>query len=282
MLTDIDDLIEEVKPHLRATMPAAPLNLMGGSNYSHFPPDFRRPPAWVSTDKLYCPVCTKDRSVKIDILMHSGPLTRLSRTKRGTTSQSIDTKEWGPSLFVFTCQQCLLKLNCLVFDEFHRTAAGGTECSTKLVVFPSKAGGLSTPHTPAEVKHFVDEAYKCQSVEAHGAAIEMYRAALEQLLHEEGYVDGLLNSKIVALEADRSAGTAKPWALDLDVEMLHILRKLGNQIAHPKDAAALEAFDSETIIGVQEVFQFLLADIYERPKEDEKLMSSLIEMRDRS
>ena len=281
MLIDLDDLIAEVKPHLRATIPAAPLDL-GGRSQSHFSNDYRRPAAWVSSTKVYCPVCAKDRSVKIDAFLHTGPLTRLARVQQRTTKQVFDASEWGPSLLVFTCEQCFLTLNCLVFDELSEIKTGDTQCDTRLVVFPSRAGGLSTPHTPAEVKHFVDQAYTCQSVGANGAAIEMYRVALEQLLYEEGYKDGMLNSKIEAMEADRNAGTAKPWAADLDMDMLHILRKLGNQIAHPKDAAALTTFDSDTIIGVQEVFQFLLADIYERPKEQEKLMRYLVEMRDRS
>lgn len=277
MLTDLDDLIEEVKPHLRATIPAAPLDL-GGSSYRHRnPSQFRRPAAWVSNSRIYCPVCTNDRTVKIDVLLHTGPLTRLSRAKPRTTKETFDESEWGPSLLVFTCEQCTLRLNCLIFDEFTHTIP-----DTKLVVFPNKSGGLSTPHTPPEIKHFVDQAYKCQCVDANGAAIEMYRVALEQLLYEEGYKDGMLNSKIESLEADRDSGKGKPWAVDLDTEMLHILRKLGNQVAHPKDASALEYFDSETIAGIQETFQFLLADIYERPKEQENLMSSLVEMRDRS
>lgn len=96
MLSDLDDLIEEVKPHLRATIPAAPLNLGGGS-YNHFPADFRRPPAWISARLIYCSVCGKDRHVKISVLLHTGPLTRLARANPRTTSQTIDTSEWGPS-----------------------------------------------------------------------------------------------------------------------------------------------------------------------------------------
>ncbi len=275
MLNDLDDLISETTPHLRDTIPRAPVSF--GSSSLNFGSEFRRPPSWISLDTLYCPPCAKDRRVRIEILLHTGPLTRLARSKPRTTNSLFDTSEWGPSLLVFICEQCALKFNCLVFDEFK-----GVARETKVILIPSKAGGLSTPHTPPTVKHFVDEAYKCQSVGANAAAIEMYRVALEQLLHEEGYEIGMLNAKITALEADRVAGTAKPWAADLDTDMLHVLRKLGNKVAHPNDAAALTAFDVDTIIGLQEVFQFLLADIYERPKENEQLLSALMQMRERT
>jgi hypothetical protein len=274
LLADLDDLIAEVTPHLQATVPRAPLNLGIGNPAPNFVANFRRPDAWISEEKLYCPVCTKDRRVKINVLLHSGPLTRLARKKPRTSGQTVDTSEWGPSLLVFTCEQCALHINCLVYDEWR-----GTTIDTKLIVFPSQAGGLSTPHTPAEVKHSVDEAYKCQCVDAVGAAIEMYRVALEQLLDEQGYKTGMLNAKIEALEADRSAGNAKPWATDLDIEMLVILRKLGNYVAHPKIIEALFELNAETLVGVQEVFQFLLAEVYEQPKEQELLLASLTEMR---
>lgn len=276
MLNDLDDLIAEVTPHLRDTVPRAGLDL-GGRSTPNYVSDFRRPDAWISDDKLYCSVCAKDRTVKIDVLVHTGPLTRLVRSKLKTSKTTIDTSEWGPSLLIFTCEQCGLHINGLVYDE-----RSGTTHDTRVVLFPSKAGGLSTPHTPSAVKHFVDEAYKCQCVGATGAAVEMYRAALEQLLHEEGYQTGMLGAKIQALEADRVAGTAKPWAADLDTDMLTVLRKLGNYVAHPKTLEALQELDSDTILGVQEVFQFLLADVYERTKEQEKLLSSLHDMHKRT
>ncbi|MBX9950214.1 MAG: DUF4145 domain-containing protein [Candidatus Obscuribacterales bacterium] len=276
MLSDLEDLIEEVKPHFLSTIRHTPM-VFGSRSGSHFPIVFDRPVPWISKDKIYCPACTKDRRVKVDVLLHTGPLCRLSRSKPISNGQFFSDSEWGPSLLVFTCEQCSLQLNCLVYDEFV-----SSKPAPKLAVFPTKVGGLSTSNTPPEVKHFVDQAYLCQCLDAHGAAVEMYRAALEQLLHLEGYEEGMLNSKIKALELDRNKGTAKPWAFDLDTEMLQILRKLGNEVAHPKDVTVVSAFNSETIIGIQEVFQFLLADIYERSKEEGDLISDLVDMRDRS
>jgi len=275
LLNELDDLIAEVKPYLYATLPDLPIDF-GGRPRTYIS-EFRRPSAWVSQDRLYCPACAKDRKVEIKILVHTGPLTRLARNKPKSTKQFIDSSEYGPSLLVFTCKQCELKLNCFILDE-----SFDAKQITKMMLFPSKAGGLSTLHTPAEVKHFVDEAYKCQNVGANGAAVEMYRVALEQLLHEQGYETGLLNAKIKTLEEERASGKAKPWAMDLDIDMLHVLRKLGNQVAHPNNDAALSAIDVNALIGVQEIFQFLLADIYERPKDEEELLSSLIEMQKRT
>lgn len=267
MLSDLEDLIEEVTPHLRETIPRGPVGFGGTSQ--HFPQDFRRPESWVSINKIFCPDCAADRKVKVRVLLHSGPLTRLARATPVTNQQRIDTNESGPSLLVFICEQCWLQFNCLLFDEIINT-----ETETKILIFANGAGGLATPHTPPEIKHFINEAYKCQCAGANGAAIEMYRAALEQLLFTEGFDDRMLNAKLDALEAAKNNGTAKPWAVEVDVQMLHILRKLGNEVAHPKTPQSLATFDAETISGVQEVFQYLLTDIYERPIQQHELLCS--------
>ncbi|MFA6210994.1 MAG: DUF4145 domain-containing protein [Candidatus Obscuribacterales bacterium] len=271
MLSDLEDLIEEVTPHLRATIPRGPVGFGGTSQ--PFPQDFRRPEAWVSSNKLFCPDCAADRKVRVRVLLHSGPLARLARATPVTNHQRIDTNEFGPSLLVLICEQCRLQFNCLLFDEMINE-----ETETKILIFANGAGGLATPHTPPEIKHFVNEAYKCQCAGAHGAAIEMYRAALEQLLFTEGFEDRLLSAKLDALETAKNSGTAKPWAADVDVQMLHIMRKLGNEVAHPKTAQSLAAFDAETISGVQEVFQYLLTDIYERNFQQKELLSSFQQM----
>lgn len=268
MLSELDDLIKEVQPQLRATIPRAPISL--GNDSLGFPSDYRRPAPWRSQDKIYCPVCATDRFVKVNILLHTGPLTRLSRG-RAIPNQYVDLSTLGPSLVLLTCVQCFSDLNCIVYDEL-----SGDIKQTKVIVLPTKCGGIGTLHTPPEVKHFVDEAYKCQSFGAYGAAVEMYRVALEQLLDNQGYTTGSLSKKIDLLEIDQKSSKAKPWIADLDIEMLHILRKLGNNVAHIKSIKSLEAFDADAIIGVQEVFQYLLFEIYERPFNQNQIRNILM------
>jgi hypothetical protein len=83
----------------------------------------------------------------------------------------------------------------------------------EIVAIPSAYGGVSTPNTPAAVAYYLDQAERSQAVGALSAAVAMYRAALEQLLFDQGYRDGMLAQKITKLIADE-----KPprWFEDLD------------------------------------------------------------------
>jgi Domain of unknown function (DUF4145) len=60
----------------------------------------------------------------------------------------------------------------------------------------------------------------------------MYRSALETLLYEQNYKNGMLDAKIKALLAD-----AKPpaWRDQADPEYLEALKQIGNGAVHPGD-----------------------------------------------
>jgi hypothetical protein len=96
----------------------------------------------------------------------------------------------SPALFVAHCLECESTLTLVVF--------WGPK-GTQLVALPSTYGGLSTPNTPESVAFYLDQAQKSQAMGALSAAVAMYRAALEHVLHEQGYTDGMLGKRIVAL-----------------------------------------------------------------------------------
>jgi len=225
----------------------------------------------IPDDRLYCPGCSDYRLVSVQVWVGTGTLLRLSRRHPKAKSNVFDPEEWEPSLLSFKCEQCDMRFSVIIYD--------GSE-GPALAIFPNDSGGLSTHHTPDEVKHFVDEAYKCHSVGANGAAVAMFRVALEQLLHEQGYTEGMLHEKIIALETDIEAGKGNDWAIYLDTEILSVIKKLGNVVAHPKDIASLTALDNEAVVGVQETFHFLLHEIYEKPYIEQNFLNSLNQIKE--
>ncbi len=75
--------------------------------------------------------------------------------------------------------------------------------------------------------YYLDEAYKAQCGGATSAAIVMYRAALEQLLTEQGFAVDNCAKKIQALEAN-----APRWADNIEPEILKVVKDLGNDAIH--------------------------------------------------
>jgi hypothetical protein len=221
-----------------------------------------------SGEKTYCPACVKNRYFSIEILKGTGTLTRLCRKRPFTGDGRFDTDEFGPSLLQYKCENCFLIINAMIYD--------GSE-GPAIASFPVANGGLATPNTPDSVSFFLNQAFKCVSIDAKAAAVAMFRVALEQLLLENGFGEncGLLDGKIAALEALKTTNTPPDWIVDLDSELLTNMRKLGNLSAHPKSLVEIKNLDSRTLEGAVELFQYLLAEIYERPKNDEKLLSKL-------
>jgi hypothetical protein len=140
------------------------------------------------------------------------------------TQKAEDTAEFlGPSLFLMTCVQCRTTCTALV-----HAGPDGWE----LAVFSVDRGGLSTPNTPAAVSYYLDQAHRAESVGAMSAAAGMYRSALEILLFEQKYKDGMLGRKINDLLADSDA---PPWRDQVDAAYLTALKNIGNGAMHPND-----------------------------------------------
>ena len=95
------------------------------------------------------------------------------------------------SLWMLTCRQCHA-----VFTLLQLQSPNGAS----IVCLPSTHGGISTPHAPPAVTYYLDQAHRAQCLSARSAAVAMYRAALEQLLFDQGFTRGMLNQKIEDLE----------------------------------------------------------------------------------
>jgi hypothetical protein len=101
---------------------------------------------------------------------------------------------------------------------------------------PSTYGGLSTPNTPPPVAYYLDQAHRARSVGALSAAAAMYRAALDQILFEQGFTEGTLGPKIGALEK------ANPrWLANLDPAYLTVIKQIGDGAITPERRRHSEA-----------------------------------------
>jgi hypothetical protein len=93
----------------------------------------------------------------------------------------------------------------------------------------------------------------------------MFRAALEQLLYDQGFQRGMLAQQIEDLEKAIDDYTAPSWALALDTEYLTVIKDLGNGAIHKNDGniAKQAAFDATLVSAVESVFGELLTSVYE-------------------
>jgi hypothetical protein len=162
----------------------------------------------------------------------------------------------SPALFVAFCLECENPMTLVVF----RGPQG-----MQLVALPSTYGGLSTPNTPESVAFYLDQAQKSQAMGALSAAVAMYRAALEHVLHEQGYTEGMLGKRIAALMADEQP---PEWRGRLDDEYLGVINKLASAAIHANngDVSQQMVFDAELLRGVRELFIELLDEVYEQPR----------------
>jgi hypothetical protein len=161
----------------------------------------------------------------------------------------------SPALFIAVCLECESGMTLVVFP--------GPQ-GMQLVALPSTYGGLSTPNTPESVAFYLDQAQKCQAMGALSAAVAMYRAALEHVLHEQGYTEGMLGKRIETLMADEHP---PEWRGRLGDEYLGVINKLANAAIHANngDVSQQMVFDAELLRGVRELFIELLDEIYEQP-----------------
>jgi hypothetical protein len=178
------------------------------------------------------------------------------------SAETLETllRDLVPSLFLLHCLQCSAEFTAVIHRGPDRPA---------LCILPSVRGGLSTSHSPEGVVFYLDQAQRAFSVGAHSAAIAMYRGALEHLLFEQGYQDGMLGTKLATLERHVASGTGPTWAKELDHAFLQVLKDLGNGAIHPNDGDTKRqrALDSELMRQVQDTVCLLLYLVYEVPHE---------------
>jgi hypothetical protein len=198
---------------------------------------------------IYCPACHTDRRVH----------TKIADSDNWNTNYASKTP-LGP-------EQAYLQLRCL-------------ECETEAValIYPGSAGeafavfwpvasGIATPNTPKTVAYYLDQAARCESVNANSAAVAMYRAAVDHIMYEQGFKDGMLGKRIEELEIRIADGTAPSWAKELGTDDIHILSKLGSGAIHTNtgDIAEQAHLDDELLAMVRFTIIELLEAIYEAP-----------------
>lgn len=173
-----------------------------------------------------------------------------------------------PLLSKLTCVQCDTVFTAVLYQ--------GPE-GESLAVLPSTYGGLTTPHTPPGVSYYLDQAQRSRAVGANSAAVAMFRGALEHLLFEQGFTDGMCGKKLVDLEAAVKAGKAPKWAYELDGEFLRVMKQLGDGAIHPNDGNVdgQKVLDGDLIARLTHTFQMLLFLIYELPHEKQKRLDGL-------
>jgi hypothetical protein len=117
------------------------------------------------------------------------------------------------------------------------------------------------------VAYYLDQAHRSQSVGAYGAALGMFRAALDQLLLEQGFKGRMCGEKIHALEVALQADAAPAWARDVAPNSLRILKQLGDVVLHPSDGSVEphNALDPTLVHEVSAAFIELLDAVYEKP-----------------
>jgi hypothetical protein len=144
----------------------------------------------------------------------------------------------------------------------------------QLVALPETYGGLSTPNTPDGVKYYLDQAERARSVGALSAAVVMFRSALEHLLHEQGFTEGMLGKRLDALENSANP----PWWRDqLHKDYLKVINNLGSAAIHANDGDVGQQaiFEEQLLREVRELFTELLDLVYEREHEKASRLARL-------
>jgi hypothetical protein len=212
---------------------------------------------------IFCPGCGGERRLRITTPARAVHLvTGLELTHDDLVAAFV------PMLLTGTCLQ---DGTGFTFVLFH----GPT--GAELAVFPGKRGGLATPHTPSGVAYYLDQAQRAQCSAANSAAIAMYRAALEWLLWEQGFTEGMLGRKIERLRTAITEGTGPTWAAGLDDAYLTVIQRLGNAVVHPGDGdiAKQEHADRGLLVLLEITFGELLQVVYERAHEQARRLQLL-------
>jgi hypothetical protein len=206
-------------------------------------------------DGTYCHRCGDFRRMNLVALFWQERWAKgVIPTVHGPMSESA-TERPVPSLFVATCLQCESRLSLVVYQ--------GPE-GARLVALPETYGGLSTPNTPDGIKYYLDQAERANSVGALSAAIVMYRSALEHLLHEQGFTEGMVGKRLEALQ---NATNPPPWRDQLHPDYLKVVNALANAAVHANNGDVSqqeEIFREQLLREVRELFAELLDLVYER------------------
>ncbi|NQX66660.1 DUF4145 domain-containing protein [Paenibacillus alba] len=226
---------------------------------------------------MYCPKCGDVRKMKITNLFPQIDPNEISQIGLNCLNKDEDkypanfinkvNQKITPSLWKYSCLQCSTYFTGLIYNG---------QSGQDLNVLSNCNGGLTTPNTPESVAYYLDQASRAQSVRATSAAMAMYRAALEHILFDQGFTEGMLGGKLKTLEKAINNGTAPKWALELETEFLKYIKDMGNGAIHSNDGNIEQQaiIDNDLLQRVTEVFRMLLFVIYEIDIHKKKLLES--------
>ena len=230
---------------------------------------------WEShSNAFYCPTCGDTRRVRfiVKYLSCKGltdqPSVAMIRGKKTIEEQLLPL-----SLFSVKCFHCYSWFYFVCWES---------QNGPELAVLSSVPGGMTTPNTPQGVAYYLDQAHRARSVGALSAAAAMYRAALDQLLHEQGFTEGTCGRKIRLLEQAKQAGNAPAWARDMPTELLNVIKNLGDGSIHPNDGNIdrQKALDLELMKNMDAAFKFLLDIVYEAEARRNAMLAGLSQSND--
>jgi hypothetical protein len=163
-----------------------------------------------------------------------------------------------PALFTLSCLQCDAEYTVVIYRRDKKPS---------LIILPSMGRGIGSPHTPAGVAYYLDQAARSHSSGANTAAIGMFRSAVEWILEEHGYSQRMLGPKLQALENDAKTGTAPVWVGQLQPDVLPVLKNLGNTATHTNegDISKQDAMDADVYRATEACLLEIVEFAYERP-----------------
>lgn len=172
-------------------------------------------------------------------------------------------------LIIGDCLQCENKVSIMIYNDNGKT---------NMIKLFRTGCGASTSNTPNNIKYYLNEAYKCRTMGAYTGAVAMYRTALENLLYDKGYTKNNLSQKIRDFENDKKNNQLGRWADCIDGQILDKIRDLGNWAVHPNkgDISRQQHFkDEELILCLDDIFKYMLEDIYERDIKKNEILGKL-------
>lgn len=212
-------------------------------------------------DEQFCPCCGGIRKCELSNITDKNYFI-FNKT------DTVSFKNQLPYVYKARCLQCEHESVLVIYE-----AAGQKE----MAVLHDTYGGCVTPNTPVEVKYYIDQAYRSRSVGAYSAAMTMYRSALEWVMFEQGYKNGMLGNKIGDLQNDIANGKAPKWAMEINTDFLAAIKEIGNGAIHTNggDITKQQQIDKDLMEVVDIVFAELLDKIYEQPSRSNQNLTRL-------
>lgn len=208
---------------------------------------------------LFCPKCGERRKCFVEIAGYPCGIVK---------NEKKEELKKLPVVYRAKCFQCDKEAILVLYE--------GPE-KIELAILRNTYGGGVTENTPDEVKYYIDQANRSRMMGALSASMAMYRSALEWLLYEQGYVEGMLGKKIDKMEDDIKNGEGPNWTKMLSAEMITAIKNIGNSSMHTNNGeiSKQKVISKELLEVVDIVFAELLDIIYEAPKKRETALEKL-------